>query len=125
MKIIKKTLLYLLSLISLLAFYYLLSFLFILFERLSNFWIVLITILGAGLIGFITFDYIQLLNRLIPANKILNGIFILFALGFGLLNVMIHWQIDIGQMPRICFTLIFAGSCFMIIRSRIFIPERH
>ncbi|PIB32666.1 hypothetical protein BFP75_20655 [Maribacter sp. 4G9] len=122
MNVIKTALLYLLSLISLLLFYYILGFLYILFERLSNFWIVLITILGGGLIGFITVGYIQLLNKLIPANRILNGIFILFALGFGLLNVMVHWQIDIGLIPRICYILIFAGSCFMIIKSRIIIP---
>lgn len=124
MNVIKTALLYLLSLISLLVFYYLLSFLFILFETLSNFWIVLITFLGGGLVGVITVGYIQLLNKLIPVNKILNAIFILFALGFGLLNVMVHWHIDIGLIPRICFILIFAGSCFMIIKSRIFIPER-
>lgn len=123
MNLIKNCFYFLLSLISILLFYYLVSFLFILFEMLSSFWIVLVTILGGGLIGLITMGYSLLLNRLIPSNKILNVIFILFATGLALLNVLVHWQIDIGLIPRICFILVFSGVWFMIIKSRIFLPE--
>lgn len=124
MKLIKTILYYFMSLFSILVFYYLLSFLFILFESISDFWIILITILGGGIIGLITTIYVQIINNLIPSNKILNGIFILFALGFGLLNVLVHWQVNIGFVPKICFILIFSGVCFMIIKSRIFLPEK-
>lgn len=126
MKLIKIILYYFMSLLSILVFYYLLSFLFILFESISDFWIILITILGGGIIGLITITavYVQIINKLIPSNKILNGIFILFALGFGLLNVLVHWQVNIGFVPKICFILIFSGVCFMIIKSRIFLPEK-
>lgn len=123
MNLIKNTLYFLLSLLSIVVFYYLLSFLFIFFERISDFWIILITIVGGGLIGFITVGYSQILNKLIPANKYLNGIFILFCLGLGLLNVLLHWQINVRLVPRICFILVFAGVCLMIIKSRLVLSE--
>jgi len=100
MKLIKIILCFFLSLISVLVFYYLLSFLFILFESISDFWIILITIIGGGIIGLITAGYIYILNKLIPSNKILNGIFILFTLGLGFLNISVHWQVNIGFVPR-------------------------
>ncbi len=124
MRLIKTILYFILSLLSILVFYYLLSFLFVLFENISDFWIILITIIGGGIIGLITTGYIYILNKLIPTNKILNGIFILFALGLGFLNILVHWQVNISFVPRICFVLIFSGVCLMIVKSRIFLLEK-
>lgn len=65
MKLIKTVLFFFLSLLSIPIFYYLLAFLFVLFKSMSDFWIILITVLGGGFIGLITVGYIQIFNKLI------------------------------------------------------------
>ena len=122
MKVIKKVIFFLLSLVSLFIFFYLLGFLFVLFEKLSNLWIILITFLGGGIIGIITFAYISILDKLIPKNKIANAIFILIAIVIGIMNITVHWQIDISLIPRLSYIFICTGSCLLIINSR-FIPS--
>ena len=125
MKFIKNTFSFFISLLSIIFFYYLLSFVFVFFETLSDFWIIVVSIIGGGIIGVITTAYIMLLNKLIPLNKYLNWIFILFSLALGIFNILLHWQIEVGIVHRVFFTLIFSGSCLMVIRSRLLMQIAH
>ncbi|RKM92167.1 hypothetical protein [Aquimarina sp. AD10] len=123
MKFIKNTFFFLISLISLIFFYYLLAFVFILFESLSDLWIVILSVIGGGIVGLITTAYSMLLDKLIPSSKLLNWVFIAFNLVLGIFNIQLHWQIDVGLIARVFYALIISGVCLMIIRSRLLVTD--
>ncbi len=123
MNFIKKTFFFLVSLISLLFFYYLLGFVFIFFESLSDLWIIILSIIGGGGIGFATISYSMLLDKLIPSSKFLNWIFIIFNLVLGVFNILLHWQINTSLVARVFYALIIGGACLMLIRSRLLVTD--